>query len=224
MPILARMLPLVLLGCHPDRGAAEPERLPCAGSSSKCIELSQDNPAQHDEPTQVAPDRGAAEPERLPCAGSSSKCIELSQELPAHYDEAAQVMRESPGFCGAMISTFPLAVASGVLRNFEIVGHLVEVCHERGQLPKSEFEACRQAMLAADNAPVAAFTDYKQVAMQRLREMSDEQARQFRRALSSALKGQRPEKNAGCLAPGGAEVPRPDGPRAAQPVASPIGK
>jgi hypothetical protein len=178
------MLPLVLLGCHPDRGSAEPERLPCAGSGSQCIELSQKSQAEHDEPAQVA--------------------------------------REVPGFCGAMLSTYPLAVAFGGWRHTQIVARLVEVCHERGQLPKSESVACRQALRAADTANVAALEDYNQLRMQRIREMSHEHALQFQWAVNTAVKGQLPEKNAECWPPPGAETPRPDEPRAAPPVASPI--
>jgi hypothetical protein len=178
-----RVLPLVLLGCHPNRGSAEPETLPCAGSSTQCIELSQKSQAEHDEP--------------------------------------AQVVRERAGFCGAMISTYPLAVAASGWRLTQIAAHLVGVCYERGQLPKSELMACREAVRAADEANVAALEDYKQLVSQRLHDMSHEQALQFQRAVRSAQNEQFPAKNE-CSAPRGAETPAPDGPRNAPPRASPI--
>lgn len=163
----------------------------------------------------------AKEPEENPCPGAVQQCIDLSRQAESSYSEASLVLLEGQGYCGALVSTYPLATAKSTWITVQTVARLVNVCYERDRLPFSEFLACHNGMKSADTAIGASINRYSDLASRRMMELTSAQAMQLNRAISTALDGNVPNKQDECFSPSEQEA-TPDEPETPAPVLVPV--
>lgn len=142
--------------------------------------------------TRIAGSPHHSEPETDPCAPAPSQCIDQAREAALAYQEPSLLALEAQTFCGVMLTTLPLATASGRFQLAESTRRLVNVCYEKGRIQLAEALACSNALDGADKAGAAAIERYSDATTPLLAEMTRDQAIAFTRATSAALDGQLP--------------------------------